>query len=157
MGQQIIVHSSDWSVSAEVTFTQFSATLPETMEVSPALPFVPLEGYQVDIISYPNTTVASDASIYKLIHAFLDPTLDVLAGSTSTVVNLSAPDAAKCTAGQFVIVRNTDWSVASDEIKIQSVGATSITLVEALAFTPPAGYFVDLIGFIDGGGPYRIT
>jgi hypothetical protein len=73
------------------------------------------------------------------------------------VINLSAPDAAKCTAGQFVIVRNTDWSVASDEIKIQSVGATSITLSEALAFTPPAGYFVDLIGFIDGGGPYRIT
>ena len=157
VGQKVIVHSPDWSVSAEVTFTQFSATLPETMEVTPALPFVPLDDYEVDIISYPNTTVATDSQLYKLIHAFLDPTLNVLAASTSTVINLSAPDAAKCTAGQFVIVRNTDWSVASDEIKIQSVGATSITLSEALAFTPPAGYFVDLIGFIDGGGPYRIT
>jgi hypothetical protein len=157
VGQQVIVHSPDWSVSAEVTFTQFSITLPDTMEVSPALPFTPLEDYQVDIISYPNNTDATDASLYKLLHAFVDPTLAVLVGSTTTIVQLSTGDAAKCTAGQYVIVRNADWSVVSEEIKITSVGASSITLEEALPFTPPAGYSVDLVGFIDGGGPYRIT
>ena len=157
VGQEIVVHSPDWSVSATVTFTQLSVTLPDTMEVTPALPFTPLEDYQVDIISYPNTTTASDASLYKMLHAFVDPTLAVLAGSTTSVINLSSGDAAKCTAGQYVIVHNSDWSVASDEIKISSVGVSSITLEEVLSFTPAVGYSVDLVGFIDGGGPYRIT
>lgn len=157
LGQQIIVHSPDWSVSGTTTLVQFSLTLPDTMEVSPALAFTPLEDYEVDVISYPATTSKSDAELYKMIHAFLDPTLAVLAGSTTTVVQLSMSDAAKCTAGQFVIVHNASWSIASPETKIASVGATSITLETSLGFTPAAGQSVDLVGFIDGGGPYRFT
>jgi hypothetical protein len=156
-GQQVLVHSPDYSVSATTTFVQFNGTLPETMDVAPALPFVPLDDYVVDIISYPNTTDPDDSSLYKLIHAFIDPTLAVLAGSTTTVIQLSAGDAAKCTAGQFVIVHNTDFSYLSEEIEIQSVGPTSITLVDPLGSAPSAGFQVELIGFIDGGGPYRIT
>jgi hypothetical protein len=157
VGQQVVVHSPDWSVSGTTTFTQFSVTLPDTMEVSPALAFTPLENYEVDIISYPNTTTSTDAQLYKMIHSFFDPTLAVAAGSTPTVVQLSMADAAKCTAGQFVIVRNATWSIASVETKIASVGATSITLETSLGFTPALGQFVDLVGFIDGGGPYRFT
>jgi hypothetical protein len=157
VGQNVTVHSPDYSVSGTTTFTGFSATIPNAMEVFPALGFVPAAGYIVEIEAYPATTDADQNALYKIIHAFQDPTLSVLAGSTSTVIQLSSGDAAKCTAGQNVIVHNADYSIMSEEIAILAVGGTSITLTDSLGFTPSTAEVVDLIGFIDGGGPYRAT
>lgn len=157
VGQTIRVHSPTYSVSGTTTLTGISATVPDALEVSPALGFTPGANYIVEIDSYPATTNPDDDALYKMIYSFLDPTLSVLAGSTSTVIQLSTVDAAKCTAGQKVIVHNADYSIESAETAIQSVSATSITLASALSFTPAAGQKVDLIGFIDGGGPYRFA
>ena len=156
-GQQVVVRSSDYSISEEVTFVQFVETEDDVMEVTPALSFTPPEDYVVELPSYPNTTDSSDAAIYKMIHSFHTPTLTVVVGSTPLIVNLSVSDAAKCTVGQFVIVHNADYSIASDEVEIEVVGPNSITLKDSLGFSPAAGLKVDLVGFIDGGGPYRFT
>lgn len=157
IGQIVTVHSPDYSVTGTSTFIGFSATLPDALEISPALGFTPSDDYVVEIGSYPATTNPADSALYKIIHAFQDPTLAILSGSTSTVIQLSSGDAAKCTAGQKVIVHNADYSIESAEIEIQTVGATSITLTDALTFTPSTSEVVDLIGFVDGGGPYRLT
>ena len=157
VGQKIVVHNMTWTQSAEATIQAISATNPNTLELAAALPFVPGENFIVDIVGYGTTGSVDENKIYKMLFAFIDPTLPVLAGSTSSVIQLTAGNAAKCLAGQKILVRNADWSIESDEVTIQSVGASSITLTPALSFTPAAGYSVELVGFTDGGGAYRIT
>jgi len=157
IGEKIVVHNAAWTQSAEATIQAISSTIPNALELVSALPFTPGENFIVDIVGYGTTGSVDENKLYKLLFAFVDPTLGVLTGSTTTVIQLSAGDAAKCKPGQLVFIRNSAWSIESSEVEIQSVGATSITLSEALSFTPLAGYFVELVGFTDGGGAYRIT
>jgi hypothetical protein len=48
--------------------------------------------------------------------------------------------------------------VASDEVRVESVDYDTYEIVvdSDLGFTPLNGYEIDLVGFIDGGLPYRI-
>ena len=156
IGLKVRVHSADYSVDGTTTFTSFDPSNPFAMILSPALGFTPAAGYIVDIAEYPTNTDATDQALYKLIHAFLDPSVAVTSGVNATSFHVGSGDAAKFAAGQFILIHNVDYSTLSDEITVLSVVGTLITTTTSIGFTPDNTMQVELIGFADGGGPYRL-
>jgi hypothetical protein len=156
IGQQVIVHNYTWTDSAEVTLGDQVPGAPYRFNVSPALPFTPLDGYILDIAPYPTSTDKNENKIYKLLHAFIDPTVTVVTGISTTQFSVSVGDAPKFQVGIKVLIHSASYSVLSAESKVASVSGVTVTLETALAFTPSAGQLVELIGFQDGAGPYRL-
>lgn len=153
IGQNIQVHSFDWTRVEQVTFTGFADA--STLSVTPALSFSPQEDDIIDIPSYPTSTDRTEQSIYKALYVHLTPSIAVTSGVSDTEFNVSLSDAANLTVGNFVILRNGDYSSISPECKISSIVGTLVTLVTSLGFTPDSTYTVEGIGFKDGLGFYR--
>ncbi len=156
IGQRITIHKPDYSLSQSATFTGFDAGAPSSMNVSPTLAWVPVENDVVEIESYPTSADPAENDFLKAIHAFLNPTLTVVSGISDTQFTVSVSDAAKVQVGGFVIVHNTLWGTVSEEQKVSDVTGTTVTVEDSLGFTPSAGMKVDLVGFPDNPGAYRL-
>jgi hypothetical protein len=129
------------------------------MNVSPALPSAPLTDYLIDMPKYDDLTAKSQ-EIWKLINVFFTPTIDVVSGASTTVFDVSAPDAAKLFVDAVVRIHNEDYSRDSGitGIKIVDITGTTVTVKSSLGITPQAGDVIDLIGFVsDKGDPYAWT
>jgi hypothetical protein len=156
VGLKVAVHSLDYSVYEETTFIGFDPTNAYALQLSPALSFTPAAGYILDLAMYPTNTDATDQSLVKLIHAYLDPTVAVASGTSDTQFDVGAGDISKFAVGQTILVRNVDWSSESPEVTIDTIVGTLITVSSSLGFTPDNTMSVELIGFADGAGPYRL-
>lgn len=154
VGEKILVHNEDYSYYHETTFLGFDPGDPWAMLVS-ALPSSPSVNFIVDIPKYDETNSNTNYK-YKLRYVHLNPTVSVTTGTSNTVFNVGAGDAAKFVNGQTVKVRKSDWSSISPEVTISGVSGTQITVDASLGFTPDSTYSIELIGFLDGGKPYRI-
>lgn len=155
IGDRVKVHSPDYSFSQEVTLIGFDSVSPNTMIVSP-LSVAPPEGYIIDCGVYPNNINPNDQQKSKLLFSFIDPTLTVLVGTSDTVFEVSLIDAAKIPSNAVVKIHNADYSRESSEVSVASVVGLVVTLETAIEFVPQVGDFVELVGFLDLGGPYRI-
>jgi hypothetical protein len=124
--------------------------------VSPALSFTPPAGYIVEIPRYPTSSFPVDDSLYKAVHAHLNPQVVVVTGISVTEFTVGAGDVGKFLAGQYITIHDSAFTVDSPEVIIDSVVGVTITVRTTLGFVPAAGYLVELIGFLDGGGAYRI-
>lgn len=158
IGLQIVVRSKNYSVSEKSTLIGFSPSDPYLMLISPALSFIPSAGYIVDVDEYPNTTNALDNAAYKMFFIYQSPTALVVSGISTSQFSVSLVDVLLFSVNQPVIIHNNDYSILSFESIIDSIntGTGVITLKTPISFIPSAGQKVDGIGFIDGGGPYRI-
>lgn len=155
IGNFIAVHSPDFSFYEEVTLIGFDVINPNTAIVTP-LSSPPPAGYIFELAVYPNTTNPKDQEQSKLLFCFTDPTLIVTSGTSTTVFDVSPSDAAKIPANATVRIHNQDYSNDSAEVQVASVIGTTVTLSTAISFIPSPGEFVELVGFLDGGGAYRI-
>lgn len=157
LGLPVVIHSSDYTFSEEVTLTAIDPNDPYKLLVSPPLSLAPPAGYIVDIPAYPTGIDPYENSKYKTIHAFFDPAVDVVAGVSSTVFGVGVGDISKFEEDQIVLVHETEWAYASSEVRVLSVdtGTNEVTVAADLGFTPASGDLVEFIGFADGGGPYR--
>jgi len=154
IGQHVIIHSPDWTFVEQVTIDAFDID-GQTMLVSPPLSTAPLEGYIVEAPNYPSTANTLDEYYWKSRHCSFSPQLKVVSGASSTVFDVSAPDAAKVLVGAVLRVHNYDYSSDSPEVNVVSVVGTTITVDASLGFTPDSTYYCDLVGFLDGGFAYR--
>lgn len=157
IGEPIRIHNLDYTYDVTASLIGINPVNRYILEVSPPLTGAPPSGMIVDIIDYPTSPNPNDNLIYKTIHAFLDPIVDVVTGISPTVFTVGSSDEIKFFAGGVVRIRNDDFSVYSDDKTVLSVSGDTITLKESLGFTPSGGNFVELIGFyFDKGAPYRI-
>lgn len=154
-GEQVRFHSYDFTYDVMKTFIGFDPSDPTIMIVDPPFGTPPVAGTIIDIADYSEVS-AADGQKYKVAFAFIDPTVAVVSGTSTTVFDVSAPDALKFSVGLSVLVRDAGWNTISRESKVVSIVGTTITVDAAFAFTPAAGQFVELIGFVDGSGPYRL-
>lgn len=157
VGQKIVVHDFAYVHSAQTTIIGINASDPTALDVSPTLPFTPAVGYIIDIPPYPNPTTPKDQQEYKLLYVHLTPSVPVTSGVSSTSFNIGSGDVAKFTDGNTIILRNTDWSTVSPEVKVLSVVGTLVTVASTLGFTPDNTFTVEGIGFHDGTSFYRYT
>lgn len=155
-GNQIRVHSYDYSVDGITTLLGFSPTDPYLMLISPALAFTPAAGQIVDVAKY-DTSSAQINSLSKTLYVYLDQFLTVTSGTSGTVFDVSSGDAAKAHVGYPILVHSPDWTTSSIETVLLSVSGTTLTVQDDLGFTPTSGMLVELNGFDspDAGGSYR--
>jgi len=154
-GEQVLFHNYDFSYQEEKTFIGFDPADPYVMIVDPPFAVAPPADTIIDIADY-DESAAGAGQKYKIAFAHIDPTVEVDSGVSTTVFDVAPGEGVKFTAGLPVFVRKPDWSQESSESIVDSVVGDTITLRTAIEFIPAAGDFVELIGFTDGGGPYRI-
>jgi hypothetical protein len=157
IGQKIVIHSDDWSVSYERTLTGFDNINTYKMLLSPNLPSIIPADYVVDIPAYPTDVDPYTNQVFKQIHAFLDPRVVVSSGASTTSFVVSSGDISKFIPNAILLVHEPDWSYKSPEVAVDSVdtGTNTVTVKQDLGFTPTAGDYVELIGFSDKGPAYR--
>lgn len=156
-GLTIRVHTLDETTAGSSVITGFLDTDSAAILIDPPLSFVPTAGLIVDIDNYPTDTDKTEAQLYKTLYTHITPTVAVASGTSGTVFDVSSGDIGKFTVGNTVIVRSNDFSTISDEIAIESISGTTITLAKNAGFTPNNTYFVEGIGFHDGTGFYRLS
>lgn len=155
-GERVWFHSYDCTTLSEYkTFLGFDPGDPYAMLVDPPFSTPPPPNTIIDIDLYDESSAAAGQK-YKIAFAHIDPTLTVDSGASTTVFDLAPGEGAKVTPGLAVFVRKADWSQLSSEAKVDSVVGDTVTLQTAIEFVPVAGDKVELVGFIDGGGAYRI-
>jgi len=155
-GETVWFHSYDCTTLSEYkTFLGFDPGDPYAMLVDPPFSTPPPPDTIIDIDLYSEVSAAVGQK-YKIAFAHIDPTLTVDSGLSTTVFDVAPGDGAKMTAGLSIFVRKADWSQVSIEAKVDSVMGDTVTLQTAIDFVPAAGDKVELVGFIDGGGAYRI-
>lgn len=155
-GTQIRIHTYDYTTyDEETTLIGFEPADPYVMIVT-ALSVAPPADSIVEIANYPSNTDPLDQAIQKLLFAHIDPSITIVTGVSPFAFTVSAPDAAKFTPDLPVLVHDATYSVLSPECIVDSVVGTQVNLKQSLGFTPSAGQTAELIGFIDGGGPYRV-
>lgn len=157
VGLKVRVHSTDYSVDGTTTFTGFDPNNKYALLLSPALSFGPTAGMVLDLEQYPNNTSASDQASAKMIHAYDCPTVPVVSGISQTQFTVSAPNALKFQIGLPVLFHDATYGRFSGEVIVQSVVGTTVTVATAIGFVPDASIKCELIGFPDGGQPYRLV
>lgn len=156
IGQEVTIHNDNWTTVGTTTLTGINAGDPYVLTLSPPLAFTPGEDFILDIAAYPTSTDPADGNLYKVLFDHVAPSLTVTSGVSNTSFNVSLSDAAKIPPGAVIYVRNTDFSLFSPEVQVTSVVGTLVTVAEDLGFTPALNQRVELVGFLDGGGPYRM-
>lgn len=164
LGEEVRVRSADFTFQEVVKLIQFDPTSLNRIIVSPALSVAPPEGYILDLPDYPDDADPEIRSKMKTIHCFFDPTVDVASGISDTEFTVAPGDIDKFLVDAIIIVHNGDFTDSStpgtsdDDLRVLSVdtGTNTITTNSTMGFTPAAGYKVNLIGFKDGGFPYRV-
>lgn len=155
IGLPIHVHSDDYSFSEVVTLTGISPTNNYLLTCS-ALSIAPPEDYIIDIDNYPSSIDPNVNAFYKIMHAFLSPTVTVVSGIDSRNFTVDPGDTGKFFVGSIVEVHSEDYSIASGELTVTLIVGNQITVDAPLGFTPSTGKLVDFIGFADHSAAYRL-
>ena len=79
----------------------------------------------------------------------------MVSGASDLSFDVGAGDIGKFSPGQLILIHNDSFAIESPEVEVDLVGGTTVTVKTSLGFTPAAGQTVELIGFADGGGPFR--
>jgi hypothetical protein len=155
LGDSVVIRSSDYSIQYITTIISFDPIDPNKVVVNPALPLAPPANYVMELDQYaePNPAVNQKS---KLLFQYIDPTLTVTSGVSTTQFNVSSGDALKVVPGLPVSIHNADFSIQSSEATVDTVVGTLVTLKTAIEFIPSAGQLVELVGFLDNLGAYRI-
>ncbi len=156
IGERIVIHSPDFSFYQEVTLFGFDAGNPYRMLFSPALTSTPQADWIVNCAPYPANTTKNDQAKTKLLYAFIDPTISITSGSSTTVFSVDPARASEITAGLPISVNDVAFSQQSSESIVDSIAGSVVTLKTAIEFVPAAGMQLQLIGFPDANGPFRI-
>lgn len=155
-GLPIVVHSEDWSYSEETVLTGFDNADTTLLYIDPPLSAPPPADYIVDIPHYPTGTDPTENSLYKAAHAHLSPQLEIVSGINSKSFTVSVGDAAKLLVGAKIRIHNYSYTIDSLDKTVESVVGTTVTTFEDIGFTPAAGQKINVVGFPDGGGAYRV-
>jgi hypothetical protein len=155
VGLKIEIHSRDYVFRETVTLTGFDTSNQNILLIDPPLSVPPGDDYVVDLEPYSDSTDPKDQQYAKLLHFYWSASVLVTSGTDDFHFDVGAGDVAKFLVGAVVMVRNTDYSVTSDEVKVTDVTGTTITVDKTLTFTPTAGMRVEFIGFADKQGAYR--
>lgn len=153
IGRKVVIHDEDWTVQWDSVLLSISDGDPYELTVQ-ALPGAPPAGYVMDLREYQDDA-KKDESISKSVHCFWTPQIQVVSGTSGTVFDVGSSDAAKLLQNATILLHTDDWVTVSSEVQVQSVSGTTVTLKTSLGFTPNSTYFVELVGFKDGGSAYR--
>lgn len=149
--QKVRIRNEDYSYDEEVTLIALDPSNPNILQVNPALPSPPSAGYFIECPEYDETS-KQDMKYWKGLHAFFNPQVAAVSGST-TEVTVDAGDIGKFYIGAPVRIHLEDYS-EDDTTTVAEISGTTITLNKTLSFNVTSSHLIDLIGFGDNGSPY---
>jgi len=91
---------------------------------------------------------------FKIEYAFLNPQEEI--ASVTDASNFEVTNVSRFSIGSIIQVHNDDYTSESQEVKVINIAGNLITTDAPLNYIPIIGDFIELIGFVDGGLPYRI-
>ena len=156
IGQKVLVHSLDWTITGETNIVGFDDGSPQGMIVSPPLSFSPLENYIIQAPNFPNSTDQRELAFYKLRHAFFSPQVQVVSATSQTEFDVSPSDVGRFFIGSQVRVHNYAYTDDAPEAEVTAITGNTITVDTPTGFTINSSHYVDLIGFPDQSNAYRI-
>lgn len=150
IGQKVLVRSKDFAFQEETVLVSIDPVNSTKINVE-ALSSAPSAGYVIECPSYDG----EDKTFWKALHCFNNPRVQVTSGISQTQFIVDGSDIGKFFVGTVVNLHTANFAVNSEQLEVIDITGTTITLEEALGFTPNSNYFVDLIGFSsDNGKPY---
>lgn len=158
VGQGVVIHSPDWSYEETSTIDSVLVVGDvTTLTVSPALSVAPSEDYIIEPEPYADSTDSSINLLWKGEFAHFSPRVAITAGVSQTVFEVDAGDIDKFIIGAPALVHSEDYTDLGEEALITDVdtGTNRVTIDTATGFTINNTHLVDLLGFKDGGLPYR--
>jgi hypothetical protein len=157
IGSYIEVHSYDYTYREVKRLTGVSQTQPDTVILDSDLSQVPSEDFILDVAPYGSGSDATYNQLVKSVYTSVAPTLTVLTGISTTQFAVSLADFAKVLEGAAIQVRNQNYSLLSPEVTVtQKISPNTIEVSSSLGFTPSSGQRVEIVGFLDTGGAYRL-
>lgn len=153
IGQQVLIHSRDYSVSATVTLLSLNASNKYILNVS-SIGFTPSAGYIVDLANYSSNVNTNAFS--KLMHCFLDDSVPVVTGISQTQFTIGSGNTGPFVEGYPIRVHDSTFTNDSGDLTIENITGTTVTVSEPMGFVPTAGMICDLLAMPDGGNPYRL-
>ena len=155
IGESIRVHSSDYSFDETSTIKQIKGTNKNVLVLEPALSAAPNAGFILEIPTYVDT----GDDLYKDIFVYFNPQVQVTSGISGTQFTC---DPSLLFEEAYVYITSDNFSSGDsfplDDVQIDSIVGTTITLNKDIGFTPQAGDNLELIGFsTDLGNPYRLV
>lgn len=155
IGLPVRIHDENFTYDEEVTFDGFDPIDPNKMLFSPDLGVAPSEDYIIDIPLYPTSSDVRVNRAYKINHVHYGPEVEIASGASGTEFDVDSGDVSKFYVGAPIIVHNADFSDESDELEVEAIDGTTITVSGDMGFTPDSTYFASLLGFADGKPCYR--
>jgi hypothetical protein len=160
IGLPIIVHSPDYTTRyGTAILTAIDPSNNHNLQLASSLGFVPQPGDIVEIDNYPTDNNPDTEKFYKQVYCHIDPSVAVVTGIDLQNFTVAPADIGKFNVGLPVSLHNFNYSISSAELEVTAVNLLTYTVTVAapgFAFVPSAGLICELIGFADGGGPYRI-
>lgn len=158
-GQEIIVHTEDWSIVYTTHIRGFDNLNPQSMLVD-ALPTAPGEDWIIQCPLYPSTLDQNDLRFWKLRHAFFSPQIAVtatVAGFEQIKFEVDPGEVGRFYVGSQTRIHTYDYSDDSPEGIVTAINGVEVTIDTPTGFTIDTTHFVDLIGFPDEQNAYRIS
>lgn len=154
LGTKILVRNEDWTFQEEVKLVGIGAS--GALKISPALSSFP-PNLIVDPANYPDSADPNEQKTWKDFYVFFNPRFKITSVVDLKNFEVSATDAARTRVGSIVTVHSPDFTNQSQEVEVSAISSNKITVSRDLDYLPSAGDEVDLIGFPDGGLPYRLV
>lgn len=154
-GEKIRVYKNDYTEDEEVELIGVDPSNNNFLLVASPLSFTPTTQHIVGIPEYDNTSSAVNSD-YKLRFAHYTAKASITSVASTQVFDVD--DASELLVGSKIVVSSTDYtddSFGVDAI-IDSISVNTVTLEEALSFTPSIGDKVERSDFLDSGAYYAI-
>ena len=155
--------------SEELLLQDVTPTGELIFQVGPTLPIFPVnnglqgqleKNYQVtdlilESVAYPQNGSPEDQQLWKDTYVYFNPRLTITNVIDESNFEVDNTDLLAIIEKAVIIVSSPDFSNQSQEIRIETINSNLITTNIPMSYLPGVGDLVDLVGFIDGGLPYR--
>jgi hypothetical protein len=154
-GVSVKIRSKDHTFSEIRTIVGVDPLNDNALIITPALSIAPAENYVVDIANYSASIDPESDALSKAMFVFWNNQIEVVLGNSSTqftVSNLQLPD---IKVGYIVKIHDDDYNYQTPERIVVDISGNTITVDSDLGLTPSPQDKIELLGFVDGGKPYR--
>ena len=162
VGQGLQIHDLNYTYVATTTLTALDPSNDYKIFISGLSSPPPggiYAGLIIDITDYPTTTVKTDSSLYKQIHAFFSKQVSVVSGISKVQFTVALVDLQYFFVGTRIYVHSEqDWAINSGEKKVTTIDTITgtITVDSPMGFVPDNTLFVSGLSFPDNQGCYRL-
>jgi hypothetical protein len=152
IGTQIRVRSQDYTFDETVTLESFDSLNNNAINIS-ALSQAPLEDYIFELPLYDNISINEKGDLEKIKYTWLMASKEITVSDTASSFDVADTDALEI--GFAVLVHSPDYTNDSIETTVTDIQGNTITLEDALSFTPQIGDKMQVLTSPDGEFGYR--